>query len=102
MRVRRRRIRQAGGYGRPKQIVVQVLISTRRKAQRRKGEWSKARTTYVGGDTEVAIEIESTLSFPPVETIAVVAKIGISTEDCRACFVLTAGWPSSADLGNEH
>ena len=81
---------QTGGYGRPQQIVVQMLIGTRRKAQRRKREWSKAGTTYVGGDTEVAIEIESTLSFPPVKAVVVIAKIGIATEDCRSCFVFTS------------
>src|ERR1700681_4934208 len=88
-----------GGYGRPKQIVVQMLIGTRRKTQSRNGEWSKAGTTYVGGDTEVAIEIESTLSFPPGEAVGVIAKIGIATEDCRSCLVFSPGWPSSPNLG---
>ena len=46
---------KAGSYGRPKQIVVQALISTRGKAQRRKTKWSNARATYVSGDAQVAL-----------------------------------------------
>src|ERR1700693_24745 len=94
---------QGGGYGRPKHIVAQALIGPCRKAQRRKTKWSNAGATYVGGDAEVTVEIESTLSFPPAKPIVAVAKIGIATEDGRACFDLTAGWPRAAtNLGNEH
>ena len=78
---------KVGGYGRAKQIIVKALIGTRRKAQRRKTKWSNAGATYVGGDAKVAVEIESTLSFPPAKPVAAVAKIGIAAEDCRACFV---------------
>src|ERR1041385_6729790 len=93
---------KAGSYGRPKQIVVQTLISTRGKAQRRKTKWSNARPAYVSGDTQVTVEIEGTLSFPPSKSIAIVAKVGIATEDYRACFFFAAGWPCSSDLSNKH
>ena len=84
---------KAGGYGRPKQIVVQALIGTRGKAQRRKTKRSNAGSTYVSGDAEVTVEIDGTLSFPPAKPIAAVVKIGIAPEDYRACFVFAAGWP---------
>ena len=89
---------QVSGYSRPEQIVVQALIGTRRKTQRRKTKWSDASSTYIGGYTDVMVEIESTLSFPPAKPIAAVAKIGIATEDCRACFDLAAGWPRAAPI----
>src|SRR2546425_12758501 len=93
---------KVSGYGRAEQIIVEVLIDAGRKARNREREWSKAGATHVSCDTEVAVEIESTLSFPPAETIVAITKVGISAKDCRACCVLTAGRPGSADLGHEH
>src|SRR3954462_6129114 len=83
------------------QIAGEPLIGSGGESQSRNPERREAAAIYVGGDAEIASEIECALSFPSTESVAGISPVGIAPEECDAGYVLAQWCSGSRVLGHK-